>query len=249
MKLSTLIIVILTGVIAGFFNVLAGGGSLLSLPMLSFAGLDLGIANATNRISILCQNFSALYLYQKHGKIKWQEVFQYIVPAVIGAAIGTLTAIYMPPKAFRIIAAILISIMGILLIAKPKMWEDPAGTPLSKPARTAALFATGLYGGFIQAGVGFFLIWVIVSGCKKDIKEANIIKIVVVALYTIASLILFASFGMVNWAAAAALALGAAIGGNIGARFNLKGNMELIRWILTIAVFISAGKLFLDTLR
>ena len=87
--------------------------------------------------------------------------------------------------------------------------------------RNIALFFSGMYGGFLQAGVGFFLIWAIVGGCKKNIKEANVIKIVVVAIYTVLSLLIFASFNMVNWTAAAALAAGSVTGGNIGARFNL----------------------------
>ncbi|MDO5562281.1 MAG: sulfite exporter TauE/SafE family protein [Synergistaceae bacterium] len=244
-----LLLVTATGVAAGFLNVLAGGGSLLSLPMLNFIGLDLGIANATNRVAILCQNLSAMGLYQKRGEIKWREVWAYALPAVAGAIIGTLTAIYIPPKAFRIIAAISISFMGILLVAKPKMWDNPDGLPLPPAGRAAALFGTGLYGGFLQAGVGFFLIWAIVGGCKKNLKEANILKIVVVAIYTMASLLLFASFGMVNWTAAVALAIGNMIGGNLGARFNLKGDKKWLRWILTIAVIVSAVKIFFDVFR
>lgn len=248
-KFLPLILVTLAGAIAGFINVLAGGGSLLSLPMLNFIGLDLGIANATNRVAILCQNLSAMGLYQKRGEIRWREVWSYALPAVVGAIIGTLTAIYIPPKAFRIIAAVSISLMGLLLVAKPKMWDDPDGFPLPPAARAAALFGTGLYGGFLQAGVGFFLIWAIVGGCKKDIKEANVLKIVVVAIYTMASLLLFASFGMVNWTAAIALAIGNVVGGNLGARFNLKGDKKWLRWILTITVVISAGKIFFDVFR
>ncbi len=244
-----LIFVTLTGTAAGFLNVIAGGGSLLTLPILNFVGLDLGIANATNRVSILLQNFSAMGLYHKRGRIKWREVWPYIIPAVAGAIIGTLTAVYMPPKAFRVIAAVSICTMGLLLIVKPTMWENPSGEPFSPVVRTVVLFAVGIYGGFLQAGVGFLLIWAIVGGCKEDLKEANIIKIVVTALYTVASLILFASFGMVNWYAAPALALGSMAGGNMGARFNLRGDKKWIRWLLTIAVFISAGKILFDTFR
>lgn len=243
----SILLVVAVGIVAGFFNVIAGGGSLLSLPALDFIGLELGVANATNRVSILCQNLSAIFLYQKHREIKWSEIFPYIVPAVIGAIIGTLSAVYMPQKAFRILAAVSISTMGILLASKPKMWENPTGNPLSPHARIAAMFAIGIYGGFLQAGVGFLIIWVVVGGCKKDLKEANITKVVVVAIYSVVSIVLFASFSMVRWTAAAALALGSIIGGNLGAHFNLRGDKKWIHWILTVAVFISAAKIFFDT--
>ena len=244
-----LLLAALTGVMAGFLNTLAGGGSLLTLPVLNFIGLDLGIANATNRFSILCQNFSAMWLYQSRGEIEWKSVFKYVVPAVFGAFFGTLTAIYIPPKVFRITAAISIAVMGILLAGRKSMWETPSGTPLSPFMRNIALFFSGMYGGFLQAGVGFFLIWAIVGGCKKNIKEANVIKIVVVAIYTVLSLLIFASFNMVNWTAAAALAAGSVTGGNIGARFNLTIDKRYLHLILTFAVFISATKIIWDTIR
>jgi len=245
----TLLLTMLTGLVAGFLNVTAGGGTILTLPILNFIGLDLGVANATNRVSILFQNLSAIRHYHQNGKIDWREAATYIFPAIAGAILGTLSAVYMPPRVFRIIAAISIFSMGILLVAKPKMWDAPQGEPLSLPKRTAALFLVGIYGGFLQAGVGFLLIWAISGGCKKNLREANVLKITIVAFYTMASLALFASFGMVNWTAAFALALGSVIGGNAGARFNLKANDRVIRWILTGVVLISSIKMMIDAFR
>lgn len=245
----TLLLIMLTGLVAGFLNVTAGGGTILTLPILNFIGLDLGVANATNRVSILFQNLSAIRHYHQNGKIDWREAATYIFPAIAGAILGTLSAVYMPPRVFRIIAAISIFSMGILLVAKPKMWDAPQGEPLSLPKRIAALFLVGIYGGFLQAGVGFLLIWAISGGCKKNLREANVLKITIVAFYTMASLALFASFGMVNWTAAFALALGSAIGGNAGARFNLKANDRVIRWILTGVVLISSIKMMIDAFR
>ena len=245
----TLLLIMLTGLVAGFLNVTAGGGTILTLPILNFIGLDLGVANATNRVSILFQNLSAIRHYHQNGKIDWREAATYIFPAIAGAILGTLSAVYMPPRVFRIIAAISIFSMGILLVAKPKMWDAPQGEPLSLPKRIAALFLVGIYGGFLQAGVGFLLIWAISGGCKKNLREANVLKITIVAFYTMASLALFASFGMVNWTAAFALAFGSVIGGNAGAMFNLKANDRVIRWILTGVVLISSIKMMIDAFR
>lgn len=244
-----IMLVAATGVLAGFVNVLAGGGSLLTLPMLSFCGMDLGIANATNRISILFQNFSAISLYQKKGEIEWREIARYAVPAVIGAVAGTLTAIYISPKAFKLIAGISIALMGILLVAKPKMWDEPSGKPLGSVSGFFALFGVGLYGGFLQAGVGFLLIWALVGGCKLQLRRANIVKVIVVAFYTIASVLLFASHGMINWFFAFVLAAGTVTGGQLGASFNLKGDKKKLRLVVTAAVFISAAKIIFDAIR
>lgn len=246
---STLILTMLTGTVAGFLNVTAGGGTILTLPVLNFIGLDLGVANATNRVSILFQNLSAIRHYHQNGKIDWKEALAFILPAVAGAILGTLSAVYMPARIFRIIAAISIFSMGVLLAAKPKMWDAPQGEPLSPYKSTAALFLVGVYGGFLQAGVGFLLIWAISGGCKKTLREANVLKITVVAFYTVASLALFASFGMVNWTAAFALAFGSVIGGNAGARFNLRANDRVIRWILTAVVLVSSIKMMIDAFR
>lgn len=244
-----LILTMLTGSVAGFLNVTAGGGSMLTLPILNFIGLDLGVANATNRVSILFQNLSAIKHYHQKEKIDWKGSTAYILPAIAGAILGTLSAVYMPQRTFHIISAILFLFMGILLIAKPKMWDAPEGVSLSLPKKIAALFLVGIYGGFLQAGVGFLLLWVISGGCKKNLKDANVLKITIVAFYTMVSLALFASFGMVNWRVAFALAFGSAIGGNAGARFNLKANNRIIRWILTAIVLISSVKMMIDGFR
>ena len=156
-----LMLAMLTGAAAGFLNVTAGGGSLITLPVINFIGLDLGVANATNRVSILIQNLSAMRHYHSKGEIDMREAASFVLPAVAGAVAGTLAAVYMPSKIFRIIASLSIFSMGYLLAAKPRMWDEPKGDPLSFPLRTAALFAVGIYGGFLQAGVGFLLVWTI----------------------------------------------------------------------------------------
>jgi len=244
-----LVLVACVGVAAGFLNIVAGGGSLLTLPIMSFIGIDLGIANATNRVAIFLQDFTAMLFYSKRGEIKWRGVMAYILPIVAGALAGTLSAIYISPKAFRIITAVAISLMGLMLIARPKMWDDPTGKPIPASARTAALFAVGLYGGFLQAGVGFLIIWAIVGGCKLDLKSANILKVILITVYNLLSIVLFASHGMIYWTAAAALAVGTVTGGNIGARFNLSGDKKHIRYVLTAAVLVCAAKILFDTLK
>lgn len=249
MKFLPLAAVAVTGVVSGFINVLAGGGSLLALPMLNFAGLDLSVANATNRVAIIIQNVSAASYYHSKRVIDWKTVFVYAVPAVAGSVAGTVSAISLPPKTFKLIAAFFIVLMGLLIAFRPSMWEEPKGKPFGPVMRTIALFGVGLYGGFLQAGVGFFIIWTISGGCKKDIRETNIIKCAVVALYTAASLAIFTSMGMVNWPAAFALSIGTFTGGRLGANFNIKGDKKWIRYLLLAAVFASAAKIISDTLR
>lgn len=244
-----LVLIAVTGVVAGFFNVIAGGGTLLTLPMLSFIGIDLGIANATNRVSIVCQNISAISLYGKNGEVRLREVRAFALPIIAGAVVGTISAIYISPRAFRIITTVSISAMAVLLLVKPKMFDAPSGTPISSAARNLSLFGVGLYGGFLQAGVGFVMIMTLVGGCKLDIKRANIIKVVAIAIYNVLSVALFASHGMINWTVAAALAVGSVTGGNIGARYNLKGDKKHLRVILTAAVLACAAKMLYDTLK
>jgi uncharacterized membrane protein YfcA len=244
-----LVLVACVGVAAGFLNIVAGGGSLLTLPIMNFIGIDLGIANATNRVAIFLQDFTAMLFYSKRGEIEWRGVMSYILPVVAGALVGTLSAIYISPHAFRIITAVAISLMGLLLIAKPEMWDEPTGEPMSFAGRTAALFAVGVYGGFLQAGVGFLIIWTIVGGCKMDIKHANILKVILIAVYSVLSIVLFALHGMIYWTAAAALAAGTVAGGNIGARFNLNGDKKHVRYVLTAAVLICAAKILYDALK
>lgn len=242
-------LVIGVGFCSGFLNVLAGGGSLLSIPLLVFMGLDVSVANATNRVGVLFQNVVAAHQFRKKSLVTVRDSAFFGLPAMAGALIGTFGAVNLDERYLSIAVAILITAMAVLLLVKPDMWEREREVPISKWVVAAFMFVIGIYGGFVQAGVGFFLLWAIVGAAGRDLLHANALKVVIVALFTALSLAIFLYHGLVDFYLGMLLAIGNFVGGAMGARFAiLKGN-QWLRWILSIVVTASAIQMLINVLR
>jgi uncharacterized membrane protein YfcA len=242
-------LVIGVGFCSGFLNVLAGGGSLLSIPLLVFMGLDVSVANATNRVGVLFQNVVAAHQFHKKSLVTVEDSAFFGLPAMAGALVGTFGAVNLDERYLSVAVAILITAMAVLLLVKPDMWEREREVPVSKWIIAVFMFIIGIYGGFVQAGVGFFLLWAIVGAAGKDLLHANALKVVIVALFTTLSLAIFLYHGLVDFYLGTLLAIGNFVGGAMGARFAiLKGNRWL-RWILSIVVTVSAVQMLVNVLR
>ncbi|MDW7712386.1 MAG: TSUP family transporter, partial [Deferrisomatales bacterium] len=99
------------GLVAGTINVVAGGGSFLTLPVLIFVGLPPTIANATNRVGVLLQNVGAVWGFHRHGVLDWRSVAWAAFPAALGSLLGTWAALRVGDEAFqRILAFLMIAV-------------------------------------------------------------------------------------------------------------------------------------------
>ncbi len=243
MDLFHYILIILTGLIAGFLNVTAGGGSLLVLPVLVLGGMDMSIANGTNRIAIICQNIVAMKKFRKEGVVSLQEAVFFALPATFGSIVGAFLAVSLDERILKSVIAFLILFMAVLLIAKPGMWEKQREQKLPNWLIACAFFFIGIYGGFIQAGVGFFLLWGLVGLAGNDLLRSNALKVCIVACYTLVSLAIFVSKGMVDFRIGIILALGNMVGGYLGARFSIAKGNTWLRWILAVVIVVSALKM------
>ena len=241
------VLIFFSGILSGFLNTVAGGGSLLVLPLLVFTGLDMGVANATNRVAILLQSLVAARGFFREGVLDLRRSSAAVLPAIIGALTGTLVAIRLDERFLRASIALLILVMAFLLVFRPSMWERPRRVQMPFSVYAALFFLIGVYGGFVQAGVGFFLIWALVGLGGRDLVQANAEKVFLVGCFTAVSLALFASQGLVRLGTGLVLASGSMIGAHLGARFTVAGGNRVIRLILAATVMASAVKLLLDT--
>jgi len=248
MDFITLILTMLVGVVAGFLNTIAGGGSLLTLPFLVFLGLEASVANATNRVAILLQNVVGTLRFRRKGVLDLKEAMFLAFPALLGAVLGTYVVINIEERFLKLVIAAVISIMAFLLVFKPKMWETQKEKHFPIWAKVPIFFLIGVYGGFIQAGVGFILIWALVGVVGKDLVRANALKVAIVLAYTTVSLALFMSKGMVDFAIGFSLAAGNMCGAYIGAWFAVSKGNRWIRYILAAAVFVSAIRMAMSAL-
>ena len=232
------------GVIAGFMNVMAGGGSSLTLPALIFLGLDGAMANGTNRVAILLQNVFAILSFRKRDVHQYGESFKLAVMTLPGAILGAFIAVNITDQWFKRILSIVLLGIVISMFFSPKKREghkeqEPRKTWLIYPV----MFGIGLYGGFIQAGVGFLFMAALYHILKLNLVRVNMHKVFIVFIYTLPVLAIFIITGKVDWVLGLSLAAGNSFGAWWGAHFAVKGGEKIIRFVLAAAILIMALKL------
>ena len=235
-----------TGLVAGALNVIAGGGSLLSLPVMIFLGLPPTVANGTNRVAILAANVGATASFHRRRKIPPGWVALALPPALFGAGLGTWVAVQMGEAAFqRVLAVVLVLVAAASLWRPGAVTDEMTGQVPEGPRRwayRAAFLVVGVYGGFIQAGVGFLVLAVAAVG-GLDLVRGNAMKVAIVLGFTPLSLGIFALTGKVDWGVGAALAVGTLLGGLAGVHVQILKGQEWIRKVVTVMIVLFAIRL------
>lgn len=220
------------GFVAAVINVVAGGGSFLTLPLLIFLGLPAHVANGTNRVGVLSQNVSAVVGFHRRRVLPVAWSLAVSIPAVAGAAIGVWAALHVPELAFKRILSIVMLAVALGTLLNPRSGRERRDGLRSPSHWTMVLgfFVTGLYGGFLQAGVGFLAL-ALTTLAGFDLVRGNAVKVFTVMLLTLLSLAVFAGTGHVNWPAGLALAAGNVLGAAVGVRVAvLKGRSGSSTW-------------------
>lgn len=239
----TLALVLLAGFAAGFINILAGGGGLLTLPALMLLGMPADVANGTMRVSVLAQSVEAVRSFDRHGRLERGAILPLLVPTVIGALVGSLLAIWIPASVLKYVLLGAMLGMALLTLLAPTIVAPPVGTQAlalhESPWGTAALFGCGIYGGMVQGGVGFLLIAALAGVLRYDIVRTNALKMVATGVFGGVSLAVFWWAGLVVWIPAIVLALATIVGAHAGVRYSLKVDAKVMRWILFVMVVVA----------
>ncbi len=239
-----LALILIGGFVAGVLNTLAGGGSLITLPLLIFSGLPADVANGTNRVAIVLQNIGGLAGFRRHGLRVGREAWILLAPSMVGAILGAKLAVDMDETLMRRAIGVMLVLMlvPILRSARPGAPRPAEGM---RPSWWIwpAYFLVGVYGGFLQAGVGFFYLALLVGVQGLDLVRANLIKVFLILAYSVVALALFAAEGKVAPLQGLVLAAGNMAGGWVGAHMAVRKGEKLIRAVLVVAVLASAIKL------
>jgi len=244
--------IIVIGFIAGFMNTLAGGGSLLTLPMLIFLGVPANIANGINRIPLILQNTVGVASFKKQNVLPLKKAIQLTIPAVIGAVIGAQVAADLNEDILEKIIGFLLVFMFIIILYRPEKWlkEYVASADITGKTtwiQVIIFLGIGFYGGFIQAGVGFFLLAALVLGAGIDLVRSNAIKLLIILVYNIFALTVFILNGLIKNPTfilyGFVLAIGNMLGAYLGTRVAVSWGPKFIRIILMLAILASALEL------
>jgi len=244
--LITSLILFLVGLVSGTLNVIAGGGSLLALPVMIFLGLPPTVANGTNRVAILIQNIGASWSFHSRGLVSKEWLLVAVPPSLLGGVLGTIAAVHIGDLAFQRVLAVTLVVLAVWTIWRPiknlPEKASPAPTGRRRWGFVAAFFLIGIYGGFIQAGIGFLLL-AVTSAAGLNLIRGNALKVTVVLGFTSVALVMFAWSGKVDWAMGLALAAGNFLGGLAGVHLQvLKGHIW-VRNVVTVTIIIFAVRL------
>lgn len=236
----------LAGIFAGFINVVAGGGSLITLPLMIFFGLPPLVANGTNRIGIIAQNIVAVSNFSRKGIFIYPFSWYAGGIAIIGSVIGSYLALEMDDQLFNRILSIVMVATGVAILLNNKNTAAISSVPVVKNQAVSLFFFffIGIYGGFIHVGIGFLMILILSRINQLTLRYANSIKVFVALLFSISSIIVFILNGAINWKVGFALAIGTSFGGYLGSHFTMKKSEKWIKLILILAIGVMAVKLW-----
>jgi uncharacterized membrane protein YfcA len=243
------LLILVGGFAAGVINAMAGGGSLLTVPLLSLVGIGGTVANGTNRMAVLAQNVTSAWGYSRRGVGDRRQTLPVLIPAGLGGLIGSLGATRIDDQLFeRIFGTLMLPLLALSLwppraapSAAPAAGSEP-GRPWPRWLVTATFFGLGLYGGAVQAGIGLVLLLVL-SRAGFDLVTANGIKTQVILVITAIAVPVFVLNGQVRWLAALVLSAGTGLGGYAGANLAVEGGERVIRPVLVVVVLVLASRM------
>jgi len=240
-------LLIIVGFFAGIINTLAGGGSLFTLPFLIFLGLPPSVANGTNRIVIVIQSLGGTLGYQSKKINTFPFPIYLGVSASIGSLIGAQIALQLDGAIFNRILAVIMLIVGLLILIRQNSLSSNLPERLTGKYLIYAVlgfFIIGIYGGFINAGIGIVIMIFLNRLNRLSLVKTNATKVLVVMIYTTVALIFFAFNDAVNWKLGLLMALGTLFGAWWASRWSVRKGDRVIRIAMLLAIFIMSIKLW-----
>lgn len=247
--MSDYLIALLGAILAGCVNTLSGNGSAITLTILmELLGLPPDVANGTNRVGVLGNGMAATYGFYRGERFqipqeRQRSMWQIVVITTLGAILGVYWSLIISNAAYRQVFRYLLIVMLIVILVKPKRWLVVPKSPRTMSAWLSVplFFAIGIYGGFIQMGMGVFFLAIMVLIARYDIIQGNVVKALVVTVYTVLAVAIFAWRDLISWEIGILMAAGQMIGGYFTAKFaSTHPKAGLYAYRLLIVVIIAA---------
>lgn len=239
------ILLVVTGLIAGVINTLAGGGSNLTVPALMMMGMPADVANATNRLGVGLQCVVGVRGFKRHDKLDMSDALPIVGMTLGGGLVGSLAASYLPNTYLKPVLLGAMVTMALIILIRPSVVMPEPGEPVhrlnKRPHAKWILFVAGIYGGFVQAGVGFILIAAIAGSLRYDLVRTNALKMLCTIGFTFIALLVFIVRDQVQWLPGLVLACGTMVGAHFAVQMALKVSQKVLKWFLFIMTLFACG--------
>ncbi|MET8000632.1 sulfite exporter TauE/SafE family protein [Nonomuraea glycinis] len=235
------------GLAAGAINAVVGSGSLITFPTLVAVGIDPVVANVSNNIGLVPGSVTGAYGYRVELRGQRDRLVRLGVGSVLGSLIGGILLLYLDPDVFQVVVPVLIGLACVLVLIQPRLngWlAARRGQP--HPHGGAALwlgvFGAGVYGGYFGAAQGVLLIGLIGAFLDDGLQRVNAAKNVLSLLVNATAAVLFLLIAEVDWWAVLAVAVGAMLGGFLGAKIGRRIPAPVLRGVIVtvglVAIFV-----------
>lgn len=247
--------VVVAAVWAGGINTLVGSGTLVTFPTLLVLGVPPLTANISNSIGLVAGGISGTIGYLPEMKGLGRKVLQLVPMSIIGAIIGALLLLVLPAAAFAAIVPALIALGILLVVLGPRLsaWSkrrhrEGAEIPAWRVvALMAGVLLAGVYGGYFGAAQGVILIGLLSALSTERLQALNGLKNVLATIANAVSSLVFIIVepDLVDWRIAGLVAIGAIIGGGLGARFGRRLHPNALRAVIVVVGVVGLVKFVL----
>lgn len=247
MEWTEIVVLITAGLLVGFINTLAGGGSIVSLSVLMLLGLPAPVANGTNRIAIALQTLAGTASFKQQKVLPVKKALLLAIPTTLGSLIGAWVAVDINEEILEKAIGVIMLVMLVFILYNPKKLLYGRAGIIEKPLNWKIyilFFFIGIYAGFLHMGVGYFFILSIVLGAGFDLVKANAVKVLIILLYTPFTILVFLFNGQINWMYGLTLAIGSVAGALISARMAVKRGVVFVKWVIVVVILLTAGNMF-----
>ncbi|MBI3230940.1 MAG: TSUP family transporter [Burkholderiales bacterium] len=232
--------------LAGFFDAIAGGGGLITLPALFLAGVPPLSAIATNKLQAASASVSATVAFARKGMIEWRTGRFLVLTAMVGGASGALLVSFVDKTMLTMIVPVLLLLVATYFVLAPKLTNEDGKQKISILLFSFIVApALGFYDGVFGPGTGsFFMVAFVFLAGLGMIRAMSFTKLAN-ASCNIGALMIFISKGMILWPLALAMAVASSLGAQLGARCAVRVGARLIKPMLVIMCCAMAAKLLM----
>ena len=237
----------LAAMAGGFVNAIAGGGTLITFPVLTAVGLPAVVANITNTVALSPGYLGATIAQWNDLKSQKKRLWLFVPASIIGGIVGGVLLLNTGEKLFRSLVPFLILLASALLAV-----ADPLRTYINQRLSTRGatlehiqyailpITLAAVYGGYFGAGLSVIVLAVLGFLINDSLTRLNALKQSISFSVNIAAAMFFIFSGQVNWSAALVMAIFAIIGGSLGGKLAGKIKPSTLRWtVVTIGVIVS----------
>ena len=253
MTLLEVVAVLLAGAAAGTINTVVGSGTLITFPTLLALGIPPVTANVSNNIGLVPGSLSGAIGYRRELRGQRPRLIRLGAASLLGGALGAVLLLVLPEAAFDAVVPVLIGLGCVLVLLQPRVsaWvaARAAARGVERPEHGALwvwalVFLAGIYGGYFGAAQGVILMAILGVGLQESMQRNNATKNVLALLVNGVAAVLFIALADVDWAIAGLIALGAVVGGQIGATVGRRLPPVVLRGVI-VTVGVAAITVFL----